>query len=103
MDDNEQVGGNKVAIEETREGPVKNNIIVEGFGEEWQYPTRERQPLEEWWRKHILPQHGKEHANVAIFEASLSWREATRYTMWKPMGNIITSLYRIDKLRNSIA
>ena len=34
MDDNEQVGGNKVAIEETREGPVKNNIIVEGFGEE---------------------------------------------------------------------
>ena len=46
--DNEQVEGNKVAIEEAREGPTNNNILVEGFGEEGQL-------LGEWWNNHILP------------------------------------------------
>jgi hypothetical protein len=36
MDDNKQVGGNGVVIEEPREGPANNNIVVEGFGEEQQ-------------------------------------------------------------------
>lgn len=30
-----------------------------------------------------LPQHGEEHAHVAIFEALLSWSEAIRHYMWR--------------------
>ena len=41
VDDNEKVGGDGVAIEDAREGPTNDNIIIEGFGEE-------QRPLEEW-------------------------------------------------------
>ena len=39
-DDNEQVGGNEVAIGEPRKGPANDILVVEEFGEE-------QQPLEE--------------------------------------------------------
>jgi hypothetical protein len=41
MDDNEQVGGNGVAIEEAHEGLANDDVIREGFAEERQYPMRE--------------------------------------------------------------
>jgi hypothetical protein len=47
MNDNKQVGGNGVTIEEPCEGPTNNNIVVERFDEERQYRTRKRQPLGE--------------------------------------------------------
>ena len=46
--------------------------LVESFSEEWQYPTREQQPIE-WWKNHFLPQHNEEQANVAIFEGPLNY------------------------------
>ena len=67
------MGGNRVAIEKAREGSVNDEIIMEGFGKEQRYPTRERQRLGEWWRNHILPQYGEETAIVAMFIAPLSW------------------------------
>ena len=103
MDGNEEVKDNKVAIEEAREGPVNNDIIVEGFGEKQQYPMREQRPLGEWWKNFILPQHSEERANVALIEGPLSWSEAIRHNMEKLVGNVRTSLYRVEKLRKSIA
>jgi hypothetical protein len=47
MNGNKQVGGNGVTIEEPREGPANNNVVVERFDEERQYRTRKRQPLGE--------------------------------------------------------
>ena len=41
VDGNEEVGGNEVAIEKTCEGSANNDIIIEGFSEEWQ-------PLGNW-------------------------------------------------------
>ena len=37
MNDNKQVGGNAVAIKEPREGFANNNVIIQGFGKDWQY------------------------------------------------------------------
>ena len=45
VDDNEEVGGNEGVIEDACEGLANDNVVIEGFGEEQQYPTRERQPL----------------------------------------------------------
>ena len=39
---------------------------------------------------------------MAILKDPLSWNDATRNNMKKLMGNIRNSLYRIEKLRNSI-
>ena len=72
MDDNEQVRGNEVAIEEPWEGPPNEDVVVEGFGEDRRYPTKEQRSLGEWWNNHIFPQHGEERANVVIFEGPLS-------------------------------
>ena len=49
-----------------------------------------------------MPQHGDERANVAIIEGPLSWSEAIRHNMEKLISNIRNSLYRVEKLRNSI-
>ena len=49
-----------------------------------------------------MPQCGEERANVAIFEDALSWNEAVRTYIRELMGNVRTSLYRIEKLRKSI-
>ena len=32
------------------------------FGNNGKYPNREQHLTREWWKNHILPQHGKEHA-----------------------------------------
>ena len=37
MDNNEQVGGDRIEIEELREGPTNEHVIVEGFGKERRY------------------------------------------------------------------
>ena len=34
--------------------------------QEPRYPSRERRPLGEWWKNHILPQRDVERANVAF-------------------------------------
>lgn len=34
IDGNKQVGSDRIAIEEAREGPVNGDVIIEGFGEE---------------------------------------------------------------------
>ena len=39
---------------------------------------------------------------MAIFEAPLSWSEAIRHEMWKLMDNVQSSLFKVEKLRNSI-
>jgi hypothetical protein len=52
-----------VPIVEPRESVANNDVIVESLDEERQYPTRERRPLGEWWKNHILLQHGEEHGN----------------------------------------
>ena len=39
---------------------------------------------------------------MAIFEDPLSWNEAIMNNMKQLMGNVRTSLYRIEKLRNLI-
>ena len=41
VDDNEEVGGNEGAIEDACEGLANDNVVIEGFGEEQRYPTRE--------------------------------------------------------------
>ena len=101
VDDKERVGGNGVAIEESCEKSANNDIFVESLDEERRYPTRERRPLGEWWKNHILPQRGEERANVAIVEDPLSWNEAIRVNMRKLMSNVRSSLYRMEKLRKS--
>jgi hypothetical protein len=39
---------------------------------------------------------------VAIIECPLDWSNAIKYNMEKPMDDVRNSLYRIEKLRNSI-
>lgn len=41
VNDNEQVGGNRVAIEKPYEGPTNDKVVVESFDEERRYPTTE--------------------------------------------------------------
>ena len=101
VDDMERVGGNGNVIEESCEKSANNDIFVENLDEERRYPTRERRPLGEWWKNHILPQRGEERANVAIVEDPLSWNEAIRVNMGKLMSNVRSSLHRMEKLRKS--
>ncbi len=55
------------------------NVVDEGPPlEDCRYPTRERRPLGEWWKNHILPQHNEEHANVACLDGPLNLCEAMR-------------------------
>jgi len=49
-----------------------------------------------------LPQRGEERSNVAIIECPLNWSNAIEHNMEKPMDDVRNSLYRIEKLRNSI-
>jgi hypothetical protein len=46
--------------------------------EEHRYPLRERRPLGEWWKNHILPQQDVEHANVACLDDPLNLCDAMR-------------------------
>ena len=74
----EQVGDHLVANEETIEIPAENDGHVERFGKDGRYPKRERRPPGEWWKNHILPQHGEERANVALLDDHLNLCEALR-------------------------
>ena len=65
MNDNKQVGGNGVTIEELHKTTANNDIIIESSNEG-------RRPFEDWWKNHILAQRGEERANVTIFEDDLS-------------------------------
>jgi hypothetical protein len=44
--------------------------------EERRYPLRERRPLGEWWKNHILPQQDVERANVACLDDPLNLCDA---------------------------
>jgi transposase InsO family protein len=44
------------------------------------YPTRERRPLGEWWKNHILPQEQVEHANLAHENDPRNMEEAMKST-----------------------
>jgi hypothetical protein len=44
--------------------------------EERRYPLRERRPLGEWWKNHILPQQDVERANVACLDDPLNFCDA---------------------------
>jgi hypothetical protein len=46
--------------------------------EERRYPLRERRPLGEWWKNHILPQQDVECANVACLDDPLNLCDAMR-------------------------
>ncbi len=46
--------------------------------EEHRYPLRERRPLREWWKNHILPQQDVERANVACLDDPLNLCDAMR-------------------------
>ena len=93
---------NEVAIEEGQKKLANDDVVVEEFGKELWYLTKERQPLGEWWKNHILPQHGEGHANMAIIEGPLSWSATIRQNIKKLMGNVKISLYMAKKLRNSL-
>jgi len=70
--------GMRVANGEEMQGPALSDGNRERFGEEGRYPTRERRPLGEWWKNHILPQHEEERANVAFLDDPLNLCEAMR-------------------------
>ncbi len=46
--------------------------------EEHRYPLRERRPLGEWWKNHILPQQDVECANVTCLDDPLNLCDAMR-------------------------
>ena len=48
VNDNEQVRGKRVAIVEVCEGPVNDDVVIEGFSEEHRYLIREWRPLRVW-------------------------------------------------------
>ena len=101
VDDTGRVGGDEVVIEESCETSANNDIVDGSSGGMRRYPTRERRPLGEWWKNHILRQDGEERANVAICEDTLSWHEAIRLDMRKLMSNVRSSLHRMEKLGKS--
>jgi hypothetical protein len=45
-------------------------------GEERRYPLRERRPLGDWWKNHILPKQDVERANVACLDDPLNLCDA---------------------------
>jgi hypothetical protein len=101
VDDMERVGGNEVAIEEACERSANNDVFVESCGGVRRYPTRERRPLGEWWKNHILPHVDEERANVSILEDTLNWSEAIRCNISNLMGKVKTSLLKFKSSRKS--
>ena len=64
---------------------------------------RKRRPLGEWWKNHILPHFGEEHANVTILEARLNLNEAIRHQMrklWAMLEPHYIALKNPKKLNN---
>ena len=56
----EQVGDHLIANEEAIEFLADNDGRIERFGNDEKYPKREWRPPGEWWKNHILSQHGEE-------------------------------------------
>ena len=54
----EQVEDHLIANEDTIKILAKNDNHVEKFGKDGRYPKKKWRPPGEWWKKHILPQHG---------------------------------------------
>jgi hypothetical protein len=50
----------------------------ESFGKNGRYPLRELRPRGEWWKNHILLQHERERANVALMDDPLNLCKAMR-------------------------
>lgn len=48
----------QVEDEKTIKIPVKNDNCIEKFGNDGRYTKRKRHLLREWWKNHILLQHG---------------------------------------------
>lgn len=69
MNANKEVGGNEVATKEAHEGPANDDIVVI-----WRGTTISQEDEATTWKlveDHFLPQHGEEHASVAILDVSL--------------------------------
>lgn len=86
------MGSSRAIIEEPHERLANDKVIVESFGKDWQYPTKDQRPFGKWWKIHILLHHVEERTNVAIFEGFLSWIEAIRHNV----HNVRISLFRIE-------
>ncbi len=82
--------------------------------EERRYPLRERRPLGEWWKKHILPQQDVERANVACLDDPLNlcdvkhledvtkWEAAMQEEYASLMANGTWELVPLPKDRKSV-
>ncbi|OAE20919.1 hypothetical protein AXG93_3256s1660 [Marchantia polymorpha subsp. ruderalis] len=88
----------------------------ESFGKDGRYSLRKRRPalLGEWWKNHILLQHKKERANVALMNDPLNLCEAMRSeyaSKWKTamqeeydllMANGMWELSTLSESRKSV-
>jgi len=82
--------------------------------EERRYPLRERRPLGEWWKNHILPQQDVERANVACLDDPLNlcdamhledaskWEAAMQEEYGSLMANGTWELVPLPKDRKSV-
>lgn len=82
-DEDDEDGGDEEHIEErhlkTKNGEKKAQATAvedNASSSDRRYPERNRRPLGEWWKNHILPQGEEEYANVALLDAPLTIREA---------------------------
>lgn len=74
----EQVEDHLVANEDAVETLAKNNSRDKKFGKARRYLKNKRCPLGDWWKKHILPRHGKKWANVTLLDDLLNLYEILR-------------------------
>ena len=73
-----QVRDHLVANEEAIEIPENNDGRIERFGKDGRYPKREQRLPKEWWKNHILPQHGEQWTNVTLLDDPLNLCEALK-------------------------
>ena len=82
-DKDDKDGGDEEHIEDrhlkTKNGEKKAEATAvedNASSSDRRYPERNRRPLGEWWKNHILPHGEEEYANVALLDAPLTIREA---------------------------
>jgi hypothetical protein len=76
--------------------------------EEHRYPLRERRPLGEWWKNHILPQQDVERANVACLDDPLNLYDAMHLedaskweaAMQEEYASLLTKAFAKERLQN---
>lgn len=73
------MGGHLVVIEITIEKPVGNDGYVNKFKEDERIYKRKQHMPREWWKNHILFQHGKGRANVAFVDDHLNLCKTLRF------------------------